>query len=85
VANYFLDNDDVQFLFEYSDLLRLATLYEEGFRFCREFDFAPEDAEDAVDNYRRLLTSLGELAAEVIAPTAAETDRVGTCSTRTGA
>jgi alkylation response protein AidB-like acyl-CoA dehydrogenase len=77
VANYFLDNDDVQFLFEHSDLRRLATLYEEGFRFCRDFDFAPEDSEDAVDNYRRLLTSLGELAADVIAPTAAETDRVG--------
>jgi len=30
-----------------------------------------------VDNYRRILTMLGELAAERIAPTAEETDRVG--------
>src|SRR5512136_239255 len=58
-------------------LRQLAELYEEGFRFSQEHDFAPGDAEDAVDNYRRILTSLGELAADVIAPTAAHTDRVG--------
>src|SRR5512136_1383837 len=58
-------------------LRQLAELYEEGFRFSKEHDFAPEDAEDAVDNYRRILTSLGELAADVIAPTAAHSDRVG--------
>lgn len=77
MANFFLDNGDIQFLFEHLDLERLAALYEEEFRFSREHDFAPEDAEDAVDNYRRILTSLGELAADVIAPTAAQTDRVG--------
>jgi len=77
MGNFFLDNDDVQFLFEHLDLRRLAGFAEQGFRFAREFDFAPEDADDAVDNYRRVLTSLGELAAEVIAPSAAETDRVG--------
>jgi alkylation response protein AidB-like acyl-CoA dehydrogenase len=77
MGNFFLDNDDIQFLFEHLDLRRLAGLAERGFRFFPEHDFAPEDAEDAVDNYRRILTSLGELAAEVIAPTAAETDRAG--------
>jgi alkylation response protein AidB-like acyl-CoA dehydrogenase len=77
MANFFLDNEDVQFLFEHMELRRLSALYEEGFRFCQEHDFAPEDAEDAVDNYRRILTALGELAAEVIAPSAAQTDRVG--------
>jgi alkylation response protein AidB-like acyl-CoA dehydrogenase len=77
MANFFLDNDDIQFLFKNMELRHLAALYEEGFRFFQDHDFAPQDAEDAVDNYRRILTSLGELAAEVIAPTAAQTDRVG--------
>ena len=77
MANFFLDNDDIQFLFENMELRHLAALYEEGFRFFQDHDFAPQDAEDAVDNYRRILSSLGELAAEVIAPTAAQTDRVG--------
>jgi 3-(methylthio)propanoyl-CoA dehydrogenase len=77
MANFFLDNADVRFLLGHMDMARLASLYEEGFRFPATHDFAPESAEDAVDNYRRVLTALGELSAEVIAPTAAETDRVG--------
>ena len=77
MANYFLDNSDILFLFEHMDLRRLAELAEERFRFHAEFDFAPEDADDALDNYRRILASLGELAADVIAPTAAATDRAG--------
>jgi len=77
MANFFTDNEDMQFLFEHMDLARLAELSEEGFRFHDEYDFAPVDADDAIDNYRRVLTMLGELAAERIAPTAEETDRIG--------
>jgi len=77
MANFFIDNEDIQFLFEHFDLARLAGIMEDGFRFADEFDYAPVDAADAVDNYRRILTMLGELAAEQIAPTAEETDQVG--------
>ena len=77
MANFFTDNEDIQFLFDHMNLAQLAELQEEGFRFCGEFDFAPENAEDAVDSYRRIMVSLGELAGDVIAPTADETDQVG--------
>ncbi len=77
MANFFTDNEDIQFLFEHMDLARLAELVEEGFRFHDEYDFAPVDADDAIDNYRRVLTMLGELSAERIEPTAEETDRIG--------
>jgi hypothetical protein len=77
MANFYTDNEDIRFLFEHMDLVRLARIMEEGFRFREEFDFAPADEADAVDNYRRILTSLGELCGEVIAPTAEETDKVG--------
>ena len=77
MANFFTDNEDIQFLFEHMDVARVAAIMEEDFRFAQEFDFAPEDADDAVDNYRRILTSLGELAADVIEPTAEETDLTG--------
>ena len=77
MANFFTDTPDIQFLFEYMDMAKLAGIMEEGFVFADEFDFAPVDAADAVDNYRRILEMLGELSAEQIAPTAEETDLVG--------
>jgi len=77
MANFFTDNEDIQFLFRHMDLARIAAIMEEDFRFATEFDFAPADPADAIDNYERILTSLGEICAERIAPTAEETDLVG--------
>lgn len=77
MPNFFTDNPDILFHFQHYDLARLAQLYEQDFRFHQEFDYAPENAQDAVENYRLILESLGQLAAEVIAPTAADNDRIG--------
>ena len=77
MANFFDDNEDIRFLFNHLDLGRLAALTEEEFRFKAEFDFAPADAADAVDNYRRLLELVGGIAGERVAPTAEHTDAVG--------
>ena len=77
MANFFTDNEDIQFLFRHMNVPRLAEMQEEGFRFHDEFEFAPENADDAVDNYERVLKSLGELCADEIAPTAEDTDLTG--------
>ena len=77
MANFFTDNEDIQFLFDHMDLTRLAGMMEEGFRHADQFEYAPVDAPDAADNYRRILDTLGELSAAQIAPTAEETDLVG--------
>ncbi len=77
MANFFTDNDDIQFLFEHMNLRHAAELAEDGFRYAGEFDFAPADADDAVDNYRRILTSVGQIAGDEIDPTSEETDQVG--------
>ena len=67
MANFFDDNEDIRFLFNHLDLGRLAALTEEEFRFKAEFDFAPADAADAIDNYRRLLELVGGIAGERVA------------------
>ena len=77
MANFYRDNEDIRFLFHHMDMRRLAAIREEDFRFHEEFDFAPEDAEDAVDSYERILNVAGELSGDVIAPTAEQTDQVG--------
>ena len=77
MANFYTDNEDIQFLFRHMDLARLAKLNEENFRFSKDFDFAPADAAEAVDNYNRILTTIGEIVGDRIALTAADTDTVG--------
>jgi len=77
MANFYSDNEDIKFLFGHMDIARIAGIMEENFRFHEEFDYAPEDPEDAVDNYNRILETVGQIAAEEVAPTAEETDTVG--------
>ncbi len=77
MANFFTDNEDIQFHFEHTDLTKLAELMEEGFRFHDEFDYAPENADDAVDNYRRVLESIGQIVAEVVDPSSEDNDLSG--------
>jgi len=77
MPNFFEDNDDIRFHFEQMDLRRLAAIMEESFRFAEAFDHAPRDADEAVANYRDVLSMLGALAGEIIADRAADVDTTG--------
>jgi len=76
VGNYFLDNDDIQFLFRHIDMKELARL-QEAYTDNGQADYAPLDEEDAVDNYWRVLEIVGQIAADIIAPHAEQIDREG--------
>jgi len=77
MGNFYKDNEDIQFLFRHIDICRLAEICEEDFRFASEFDYAPANADEAIQNYELVLDSLGQLAADFIAPRAEEVDRQG--------
>ena len=79
MANFFLDNDDIRFLFEHIDVAQLARLQEDDFVHGGDdgSGYAPRDAADALDNYRRILEVVGEIAAEVVAPNAEQVDAEG--------
>jgi hypothetical protein len=77
MANFYRDNDDIQFLLKHIDLGKLAQISEEDFRFAGEFDYAPAEAAEAVKNYEMVLDNLGQLSAEFIAPRAEEIDKEG--------
>lgn len=77
MGNFYKDNDDIRFLFQHLDLAQLAGLCEEGYRFAEEFDYAPSDGDEAVQNYEMVLDALGELSADFIAPRAEGVDREG--------
>jgi len=77
MANFYRDNNDIQFLFRHIDAGKPAEVCEEGFRFAGEFDYAPANAEEAIRNYDMVLESLGQLSGDFIAPRAEEVDRQG--------
>jgi alkylation response protein AidB-like acyl-CoA dehydrogenase len=77
MANFYRDNSDIQFLFKHMDLGKLAAICEEDFKFASEFDYAPSDGDEAVENYDMVLESLGQLSADFIAPRAEDADRQG--------
>ena len=79
VANFFLDNEDIQFLFNHIDLAELARIQEDNFAHVDngDADYAPADEADAVDNYRRVLEIVGDVAGNMIAPNAEQVDHEG--------
>jgi alkylation response protein AidB-like acyl-CoA dehydrogenase len=77
MANFFLDNRDIQFQLEHPLMRKIVELKERGFAEKDKYDTAPKNFEDAMDNYRRVMEITGEVCAEVIAPNAEEVDHTG--------
>jgi alkylation response protein AidB-like acyl-CoA dehydrogenase len=80
MANFFTDNDDILFLFDHMPLAEIAAVQEDDFVANRDSpgaEYAPRDAADAIDNYRRILTIAGQIAGEHVAPRAEQIDREG--------
>ena len=77
MANFYQDNPDIEKTIDALDLTEVAALLENDFAFAKEYDFAPKDAADAIDNYKRALDVAGDIMGNRIAPTAEETDRLG--------
>ncbi|MFR9504416.1 MAG: acyl-CoA dehydrogenase family protein [Rikenellaceae bacterium] len=77
MANFFLDNKDLQFHFEHPLMRKIVELKERGFAEKDLYDFAPQNFEDAMDSLRRTLAIAGEVCAETIAPNAESVDQEG--------
>ena len=77
MANFFLDNKDLQFHLQHPMMRKIVELKERGFAEKDLYDFAPQDFEDAMDSYRRVLEIAGEVCGEVIAPNAEGVDHEG--------
>ncbi|HET91025.1 MAG TPA: acyl-CoA dehydrogenase [Chloroflexi bacterium] len=75
--NFFTDNLDLQLRFEQLDLSEVVASLEDGYRYHERYPAAPRGYADAMDNYRMILTLLGEICAARIAPRAAEADAEG--------
>src|SRR5689334_21681439 len=77
MANFFLDNPDILFHFRHDDIGGIVRLAEDDFAGAGEYPWAPRSVEDAMENYRKVLEIVGDLAANGIASRAAGVDEEG--------
>lgn len=77
MANFFTDNNDIATQFRHLDLEEIAALRERDYAYAKDVNFAPDTYRDARDNYRRVLETVGGLAADFIAPLAEGVDIEG--------
>jgi alkylation response protein AidB-like acyl-CoA dehydrogenase len=77
MANFFTDNKDLLFQFENLDLREVTEIAEDNYKEAQEYNYAPTDYQDAVDNYYKVLEIVGDIAANIVAPNAPEVDKEG--------
>jgi len=77
MANFFSDNKDLQFHLQHPAMRKIVELKERGFAEKDLYDYAPQNFEDAMDSYRRVLEIAGEVCGDVIAPNAEGVDHEG--------
>ncbi len=77
MPNYFSDNTDLQFHFSRFDLKEILEIAEDNFSQAKEFEFAPKNYEDGMDNFRKVLEVVGDLAGNFISERAADVDTGG--------
>ena len=77
MANFYLDNKDLQYHLSHPLMKRIIELKERNFADANIYDYAPQNTEDAIDSYRRVLDIVGEVCGEVIAANAESVDHEG--------
>jgi len=75
--NFFNDNPTLKFQLSHPLMKKIVALKERNFAEKDKYDYASRDFEDAIDNYKKVLEIIGEVAGEVIAPNAEDIDKEG--------
>lgn len=77
MANYYTDHPEIAFHLNHPLMKRLVELKEKGYIDAKQFDDAPVDYDDAIENYKRILEITGDVAANIIEPNAEDVDLEG--------
>lgn len=77
MANFYTDNKDLRFHLTHPLMEKIVRLKEMDYRDRDQYDYAPHDFEDAMDNYEKVLEIIGAICADVIAPNAEDVDHEG--------
>jgi len=77
MPNFFTDNPDILFHFENLNIEDIVELTENYYEESKKYNYAPTNYADAMENYRKIMEIVGDIAGNFIAPRAAEVDEEG--------
>lgn len=77
MGNFFTDNERLKFHLHHDLMQEIIRLKERDYADKDKYDFAPENFEDALDSYEKVLEIIGEITADVLAENAKEVDAEG--------
>ena len=77
MANYYSDHPEIEFHLNHPLMKRVVDLKERNYAEKDQFEDAPVNYEDAIENYKRLLGITGDVAANIIEPNSEDVDLEG--------
>lgn len=77
MANYYSDHPEIEFQLNHPLMKRVVDLKERNYVEKDQFEDAPVNYEDAIENYKRLLDITGDVAANIIEPNSEDVDLEG--------
>ena len=77
MANYYTDHLEIEFHLNHPLMKRVVDLKERNYSEKDQFEDAPVNYEDAIENYKRLLDITGDVAANIIEPNSEAVDLEG--------
>ena len=77
MANYYSDHPEIEFHLNHPLMKRVVDLKERNYADKDQFEDAPVNYEDAIENYKRLLDITGDVAGNIIEPNSESVDQEG--------
>ena len=77
MANFYTDSPELKHYLNHPLMKRIVELRERDFEEKDLYAYAPQDHEDAMDNYDKVLDIIGEICGDIIAPNAEGVDHEG--------
>ncbi len=77
MPNFFTENSDILFHFENLHIEDIVELTENFYEEAKEYNYAPTNYIDAIENYKKIMEIVGDIAGNFIAPRAADVDEQG--------
>ena len=77
MSNYYSDHHEIGVYLNHPLMARIVELKDKGIADAKEFDYAPVDLGDAIENSKQILDITGDVAANIIAPNSESVDLEG--------